>query len=92
MNIFSNFLCKHKESEVICWHWTHGPNGNEIRYLEIQRKCKKCGKLFFRYIKKWTSAKNLRKNTLTKNGLLRVNRFYSINCEKIERPPDLQTQ
>ena len=30
-------LCKHKNSEVICWHWTHGPNGNDIRFLEIQR-------------------------------------------------------
>ena len=52
MNIFNGFLCNHKESEVVCWHWTHGPNGNEIRFLEIQRKCKNCGKLFFRYIKK----------------------------------------
>ena len=45
-------LCKHKNSEVICWHWTHGPNGNDIRFLEIQKKCPECGKYFFSYIKK----------------------------------------
>lgn len=44
-------LCKHKDSEVICWHWTHGPNGNDIRFLEIQRKCTECGKYFFTHIK-----------------------------------------
>lgn len=44
-------LCKHKNSEVICWHWTHGPNGNDIRFLEIQRKCTECGKYFFTHIK-----------------------------------------
>jgi hypothetical protein len=44
-------LCKHKNSEVICWHWTHGSNGNDIRFLEIQRKCTECGKYFFTHIK-----------------------------------------
>lgn len=44
-------FCKHKNSEVICWHWTHGPNGNDTRFLEIQRKCTECGKYFFTYIK-----------------------------------------
>jgi hypothetical protein len=50
MNFIKKLFCKHKNSEVICWHWTHGPNGNDIRYLEIQRKCSDCGRFFFSYI------------------------------------------
>lgn len=50
MNLKSLF-CKHKHSDVVCWHWTHGVNGNEPLFLEIQLKCNKCGKYFFRYIK-----------------------------------------
>lgn len=46
-------FCKHKNSEVVCWHWTHGINGNEIRFLEIQMKCNYCGKYFFKHIKNW---------------------------------------
>ena len=25
MNFIKKLFCKHKNSEVICWHWTHGP-------------------------------------------------------------------
>lgn len=50
---FEKLFCNHKSSEVICWHWTHGLSGNDIRLLEIQRQCNKCGKYYFTYIKKW---------------------------------------
>ena len=53
MSYLKKIFCRHKKSEVVCWHWTHGPNGNDIRYLEIQKKCQDCGKYFFRYIKNW---------------------------------------
>lgn len=75
MNIFSNFLCKHKESDVICWHWTHGPNGNEIRFLEIQRKCKNCGKIFYRYIKNRDECEKFTKKYADKR--------WSIVCKPI---------
>ena len=50
--MFKKIFCKHKnEQEVICWHLTHGDQGNEPIFLEIQLKCPKCGKYYFRYIK-----------------------------------------
>lgn len=45
--------CKHKNTEVLCWHWTHGMTGNEIRFLEIQEKCLDCGKGFLKYMRDW---------------------------------------
>lgn len=47
---FKKIFCRHKTSEVICWHWTHGPNGNDPRSIEMQLKCNICGKYYFRYI------------------------------------------
>lgn len=50
--MLKNLFCKHKqEQDVICWHITHGPSNNEPAFLEIQLKCSKCGKYYFRYIK-----------------------------------------
>ena len=46
-------FCLHKNNEVICWHWTHGAGTNEIRYLEIQLKCNRCGKYHFKEIRDW---------------------------------------
>lgn len=50
---FNKIFCRHKNGEVVCWHWTHGINANEIRFLEIQLKCVKCGRYYFRYIRNW---------------------------------------
>ena len=50
MNIIQKLLCRHKRSDVVCWHWTHGPNGNDILFLEIQKRCKDCGKIYFKNI------------------------------------------
>ena len=49
-------FCRHKDSEVVCWHWTHGFNTNEIRFLEIQLKCNDCGKYHFKTIKDWNKC------------------------------------
>lgn len=51
MNFFKKFFYKHKNSEVVCWHWTHGPISNDPIFLEIQRKCLHCGKYYFEHIK-----------------------------------------
>ena len=51
-----NLFCKHKNSEVICWHWNHGYNSNEIRFLEIQLKCNNCRRYYFRYIYDWNEC------------------------------------
>ncbi len=40
-------ICRHKNNDVICWHWYHGVNGDSPRMLEIQLKCKDCGKYHF---------------------------------------------
>ena len=49
-------FCKHKNSKVICWHWTHGPSTFDIRFLEIQVKCNDCGKYHFKYIRDWNKC------------------------------------
>lgn len=51
-----NLFCKHKNSEIVCQHWTHGYNSNEIRYLEIQLKCNDCEKYYFGYIYDWNEC------------------------------------
>ena len=43
MKLLKKLFCRHRNNSVVCWHWTHGPNANEIRYLEIQLKCNDCG-------------------------------------------------
>ena len=50
---FKKLFCKHKNNDVVCWHWTHGYNANEIRFLEIQLRCKDCGKYHFAEIRDW---------------------------------------
>ena len=54
--MLSKLSCKHKNSEIVCWHWTHGANMNEIRFLEIQLKCNDCGRYYFRYIYDWNKC------------------------------------
>lgn len=51
MNILRKLFCRHKNSEVICWHWTHGINSNDYNFLEIQEKCNLCGRYYFKYIR-----------------------------------------
>ena len=53
MSIISKLICRHKHNEVVCWHWTHGYNTNEVRFLEIQMRCKYCGKYHIVCIYDW---------------------------------------
>ena len=43
-------FCRHKNSEVVCWHWVHCDNSHGVRILEIQSKCHDCGRYYFWYI------------------------------------------
>lgn len=56
MKFLKKLFCRHKHSEVICWHWTHGYSTYEIRFLEIQLKCKYCGKYHFAEIGDWNEC------------------------------------
>ena len=54
MKLFKKLFCRHKNSEVVSWwYWTPSPNGNEIQFLKIQKRCSDCGECFFTYIKNW---------------------------------------
>lgn len=54
--MLKKIICKHKNKKVICWHWTHGPLTNEIRFLEIQLQCNNCKKYYFEYIYDWNDC------------------------------------
>ena len=56
LSTLKQLLCRHKDSEVVCWHWTHGESTYEIRFLEIQLRCKDCGKYHFKYIRDWNEC------------------------------------
>jgi hypothetical protein len=62
VSILKKMFCKHKNHEVVCWHWTHGETTNEIRFIEIQYKCKDCGKYYFRYLKNWVVCEHFAEN------------------------------
>jgi hypothetical protein len=49
-------FCEHKNNEVACWHWTHGMNTNEIRFLEVQLRCRNCGEYHFMEIRDWNKC------------------------------------
>lgn len=52
-DFLKKLFCKHKNSEVICWHWVHYPNDYDIRSVEVQLKCNDCGKYHFLHIHNW---------------------------------------
>lgn len=57
LSTLKQLICKHKNNEVVCWHWTHGISTYEIRFLEIQMRCKDCSKYHFKYIRDWNECK-----------------------------------
>lgn len=44
MRILKRLFCKHHNREMLRWHYTHGYNGMEPIFIEIEYKCKDCGK------------------------------------------------
>ena len=51
INFLRKVFCRHRNSEIVCWHWTHGACGNEISFIGIQLKCNDCGRYYFAEIR-----------------------------------------
>lgn len=53
MNKIKEFIqrlrCKHFKADLLRWHWTHGPSGNEPAFIEAEYRCKDCGKIVYLY-------------------------------------------
>lgn len=45
-----NLFCFHKHGKVICWHYVKPLYGYYTTIIEVQLKCDKCGKYYFRYV------------------------------------------
>lgn len=41
----------HHTVDVKRWHWTHGPNGNDPAFVEIEYQCEVCNKITYLYLK-----------------------------------------
>ena len=51
-NKIKKILCMHHcQREVLVWHYTHGPNGNDPAFIQYKAKCAKCEKIFIDYTK-----------------------------------------
>lgn len=48
MKWLKQLVCRHSY-QIIRWHWTHGPTGNDPLCLEVEHKCSKCGKIAYSY-------------------------------------------
>jgi len=46
---FRQIFCKHYNADLLRWHWTHGPYGNEPAFIEAEYRCKECGKIVYLY-------------------------------------------
>lgn len=69
--MLKQLFCKHKNNEVICWHWIQSNN----TIIEIQLKCLKCDKYCFKYIKGWNKCKVF----MTKY----IDKQWSENCRPV---------
>lgn len=52
MGFLKRLLCKHHNREMLRWHYTHGYNGMEPLFIEIEYKCNDCGKVFYQELHK----------------------------------------
>lgn len=46
---FHQWRCNHWQADLIKWHWTHGPYGNDPAFIEAEYHCKGCGKTVYLY-------------------------------------------
>lgn len=46
---FRQIRCKHYNADLLRWHWTHGPYGNEPAFIEAEYCCKECEKIVYLY-------------------------------------------
>ena len=42
-------FCKHKNSEMVCWHRVHPNYDFDPLAIEYQKKCNDCGKYYIRW-------------------------------------------
>lgn len=47
MRFLKGLFCKHHNREMLRQHYTHGYNGMEPSFIEIEYKCNDCGKVFY---------------------------------------------
>lgn len=52
MNFIKKAFCKHKNKEILRWHYTHGYNVMEPTFIEIEYRCNDCGKIFYQDLHK----------------------------------------
>lgn len=46
---FRRLKCRHFNADLLRWHWTHGPYGNDPAFIEAEYRCKECGKIVYLY-------------------------------------------
>ena len=46
---FKRLFCKHTDTYLLRWHWTHGPSGNDPLFIEAEYCCKECGEIVYLY-------------------------------------------
>ena len=63
---FKQLFCRHRNNQVICWHYTHGLHGNEFVYIEAKIKCHRCGKYRVLSIRDREDIKFFEKNHMDK--------------------------
>lgn len=47
MILTHQLFCKHKDADLVRWHWTHGPMGNDPASVEAEYRCNDCGKTIY---------------------------------------------
>lgn len=49
--MIKQLFCRHRNNQVICWHYAHGSNDNEITHIEAQLQCHRCGKYWITLVR-----------------------------------------
>lgn len=47
---FRQLFCRHRQADLLRWHWTHGPTGMDIAFVEAEYRCRRCGEIFYLYL------------------------------------------
>lgn len=68
-------FCRHRNNQVICWHYTHGSNGNEITHIETQLQCHRCGKYWITLVRDPEDFDFFEENY--------IDRYWSDTCKPI---------
>jgi len=58
MNIFKRLFCKHAFG-MYQWHFSHGWDGTEPRYIEGIQKCMLCGKKRYFWVERNSSEEKM---------------------------------